>query len=139
MEIPRGSVALTVNRRGTFKVKPTAKTPGQCGASGQTQYEYLVRITCSNKKLQSPHNFVLDNALVHGYWVDMYERDGELAHSCETMALSAVDHFYQLFTGSNPPCQGMDLLAIEVELHGSKASFISARWTKSLGRPKKTE
>lgn len=131
----KGNILLTVNREGEFGIRPGNQDPlAQCGFVGKDDtYRYKVSITATNKKLLEPFGFVIDNADVHDYFVDRYENGKKKCVSCELMACDAIDHFFSLFHAENAPCKGIELVAIEVTIHGSSHSFITAKWSVGAG------
>lgn len=129
------NILLTINREGAFKAD-TIKSAhvSQCGRVAKEEYQYKVSITATNKKLMQPFGFVVDNALVHDYFIETYEKGRAKCLSCELMSCAALEHFRSLFVGKLAPCKGVELVSIKVTIRGSDHSFIEGEWIAPKAR-----
>lgn len=121
---------LTVNREGLFTVTRGQATEFQCGSNGRTHYKYRVAIEATNKHLQEPELFVIENSLIDQYFQELYGNSATPVDSCEAMACRAVEHFHSLFSDEQSGLLGVEVTRIYVALHGSEFAFIEAAWEK---------
>jgi hypothetical protein len=113
---------LQMVRQGTFVVQKPG-VDGQCGAKGTQTFEYKVVLDSSSKHLNSK-GFIIDNLLIHQYFVNKYNYKSQAKFvSCEMMATIAVRDLRKMFEKANIKVYG-----IQCSISGMKGATMWARW-----------
>lgn len=121
---------LSINRIGSFHIKPEQFCGPQCGSTAMTDYEYRVKIEAYDTRLIEPEMFVLNNEHVTEYFDKKYHQERCTVLSCEVIAQDAICYFLALFVGPEAKYRFIDVQRIKVWIRGAEVSFITGEWKK---------
>lgn len=123
-------ILLSVNRYGSFCIKPEQFHNSQCGTTEMTEYAYRVKIEAYDTRLIEPEMFVLDNEHVTAYFDKKYVEECCTVKSCEVIAQESINYFLSLFLGKDAMYKFIDVQRIKVWIRGAEVSFITGEWVK---------
>ncbi len=116
---------LDLEMPGTFLIGEVGDDRFQCGATGEREMQYHVRIICDPTKL-TPEGFTIDRSKVKAYFEAKYRRIDVLP-SCELMAMTACEDLAALV--------GPGACGVEVTMNGHRPEAgLTAIWTAEEGK-----
>src|SRR5258707_19106 len=113
---------VSLERGGRFRAVGMRPNAHKCAAMRTKIYPYQVRIDATDEKL-TPEGYILDNALVQGYFDKRWGKDAGTweAVSCEVLAITAAKELCGMLMR-----QGVSVRKVLCRIRGSNGAWIEA-------------